>query len=270
MTTIKLDYCTTSRNEPRYALGRPHLGIQRILDERRSSYHAILKSFRSYFVPLSEIDATSQADTTAPAYVNDYLPGLDCVALYCLLAQNTSASYIEIGSGNSTKFARRSIHDNRLKTTVVSIDPQPRANVETIADEIIRKPLEDVDLSIFDRLRARDVLFIDNSHRSFMNSDVTVCFLDVLPRLASGVLIQIHDIFLPYDYPPSWAERYYNEQYLLGALLANGMPGFDVVLPCYYVSLQQDLVSIVEELWQTRNEFRDVERHGGSFWMRKR
>jgi hypothetical protein len=75
------------------------------------------------------------------------------------------------------------------------------------------------------------VLFIDSSHHSFTNSDVTAFYLDILPRLKSGVVIQIHDVFFPYDYPPEWSDGFYNEQYLgLQAFSAgNGTCSFNVV-----------------------------------------
>lgn len=62
-------------------------------------------------------------------------------------------------------------------------------------------------------------MFFDGSHRCFQNSDVTAFFLDVMPRLPSGILIGIHDILWPQDYPPGWKDRYYSEQYVLGAYL---------------------------------------------------
>ncbi len=80
-----------------------------------------------------------------------------------------------------------------------------------------------MDLALFRELQAGDVLFIDSSHRCFMNSDVTVLFLEVLPNLPPGVLVQVHDIFIPYDYPREWVERYYAEQYLLSCYLLLGV-----------------------------------------------
>src|SRR5260370_7237099 len=41
-----------------------------------------------------------------------------------------------------------------------------------------------------------------------------------LPMLPAGVLIHIHDIFLPFDYPPIWGWRAYNEQQGIVPLLA--------------------------------------------------
>ncbi len=128
--------------------------------------------------------------------------------------------FVEVGSGDSTRSAsrRRSIRDHSLPTLITSIDPTPRAEIDKLCDFVIRKPLEEVELDVFDELGPGDFLFIDGSHRSFSNSDVTVAFLDVLPRLRAGVVVHFHDIFWPYDYPPEWADRYYSEQYLLRLL----------------------------------------------------
>ncbi|MCY7410548.1 MAG: class I SAM-dependent methyltransferase [Chitinophagales bacterium] len=110
--------------------------------------------------------------------------------------------YVEIGSGNSTMVARKAIEDHQLKTKIISIDPYPRASIDNLADTLIRKPIENLsDYNFIDELNENDILFIDNSHRSLPNSNVTVCFLEIIPRIKKGVLIHIHDIYLPYDYP---------------------------------------------------------------------
>jgi hypothetical protein len=93
------------------------------------------------------------------------------------------------------------------------------AEIDRLCDSVIRRPLEELDLSIFDDLEPGDFLFIDSSHRTFSNSDVTVVFMDVLPRLRTGVIVHFHDIFWPYDYLPEWANQYYSEQYLLHSYL---------------------------------------------------
>jgi hypothetical protein len=114
---------------------------------------------------------------------------------------------------------RRSIDDHGLGTRLVSIDPHPRAETEALCNEVVRQPLEDTDLSIFAALGPDDICFIDNSHLAFQNSVVTVFMLEVLPSLRPGVLVGIHDIMLPGDYPEAWRERFYNGQYLLAAFL---------------------------------------------------
>jgi hypothetical protein len=91
-----------------------------------------------------------------------------------------------------------------------------------------------------------------------------------MPRLHRDVILHLHDIYWPVDYPNEFADRYYNEQYLLGALIANGLTSYDVLLPNYYVSLNHDLISLTEPLWSVSEGLQGVERHGCSFWMRRR
>ena len=94
--------------------------------------------------------------------------------------------YIEIGSGNSTKVVRKSIKDNDLKTIVTSIDPFPRANIDHLADKVLRFPVENMDdHSVFAEMEKGDILFIDNSHRAFPNSVPTI-FLVIKQGMAYG------------------------------------------------------------------------------------
>jgi hypothetical protein len=149
---------------------------------------------------------------------------------------------------------------------VISIDPQPRVEIDDLCDEIYRKPVENIDLDTFDRLGPGDILYIDNSHRVFMNSDATAIFLDVIPRLKPGVLVEIHDIYLPYDYPVDWTNRYYSEQYLLAAYLLAKGKRFEILLPNMFISRDGELSKILAPLWNEAS-MKDVETHGGSFWV---
>ena len=189
------------------------------------------------------------------------------MALYAFLARHNPKRYIEVGSGNSTKFARRAIVDHQLDTRIISIDPHPRAEVDGLCDEVIRAPVEDVAAATFDILDAGDVLFIDSSHRTLMNSDVTMLFLDVLPRLKPGVLVQVHDVTLPGDYPAQWSGRHYSEQYLLAAYLLGRGPLLDIVLPCAFVSDDPELHGILAPVWSAE-WMKDAEPYGCSFWFR--
>ena len=116
----------------------------------------------------------------------------------------------------------------------------------------MRSPAEEVELDVYDRLGEGDILFVDNSHRCLQNSDATVMFLEVLPRLRPGVLVEFHDITLPDDYPPEWVGRFYSEQYLLAAYLLAGGDRFDVELPNHFVSRDADLASITAPCGTTR------------------
>ncbi len=223
----------------------------------------------TYREPLRRIPVHPTPGSTEPTWYNEWLPGLDATSLYGFVAKNNPATYLEVGSGNSTKFVRRAITDHGLRTRIVSIDPHPRAEIDALCDEVIRQPLEDCDLSVFGSLSAGDVCFVDNSHCCFQNSDVTVVFLEVVPRLAPGVLIGFHDIFLPDDYPATWSERYYSEQYVLAAFLLGGYAGTEIVLPVWDACQREEFAAIVAPIWEGA-EFADVQRHGNTFWLKSR
>lgn len=173
-----------------------------------------------------------------PYWNNAYLPALDAMTIYTLAMQAKPATYVEIGSGNSTKFARRAITDHDLATKIISIDPQPRAEIDAISDTVIRQGLEEVDLTLFDGLAEGDMVFMDGSHVCLQNSDVTVFFLEVLPRLKKGVIVGIHDILWPNDYPEEWFYKNYSEQYVLGAyMLAQGL-AFPLIFASAYAEMR--------------------------------
>lgn len=262
---ILLEYPVTPI--PRYGYGRaPHQRLFRIIDSYRDNMKDNLKQFLIYKTALWNIPLTGHQESTAPCWINGFLAGLDTVALYSYVCLRNPERYIEIGSGYSTRVVRRAINDHKLRTKIISIDPHPRAYIDSLCDEIIRQPLEESDIRLFNDMKAGDILFVDGSHRCFMNSDVTVFFLDVLPELVQGVLIGIHDIRLPYDYPPAWIERFYSEQYLLAVLLLTESKKFKVVLANAFISTDQELSRILEPLWDT-TRLKDVEKHGSSLWI---
>jgi hypothetical protein len=200
-------------------------------------------------------------------WANHFIPAVDGMSI-AWAAKKARNTFIEIGSGNSTIFARAALRRQPSPAKLVSIDPHPRAEIDALCDEIIRTPLEDVDLEIFDRLGPGDVLFIDNSHRSLMNSDVTVAMLDILPRLRSGVLLGIHDIFLPFDYFATWAQRAYNEQYLIACYLLGG-DKFQIELANYWIYRQKLHESPLAATWARLGE-KVRDRPPSAFWMTRR
>ena len=129
------------------------------------------------------------------------ITAFDCLALYAIVRKYSPKLYLEIGSGMTTCFARQAITDARLRTKVVSIDPSRAVKWTTYATRLSAKVWRHAIVSLFDQLEEGDILFLDGSHRSFMNSDVTVFFIDVLPRIKPGVIVHVHDILLPWDYP---------------------------------------------------------------------
>ncbi|MEU3602821.1 class I SAM-dependent methyltransferase [Streptomyces sp. NPDC006798] len=257
---VFLDHMITP--EPRAELAP----VRALLEKGRTDYADRLTRFLDHEDLLARIPVQGLEYGSDPFWGNTWLPPLDALALYGLLAEVKPARYLEIGSGNSTMFARRAVDDLGLATRIVSIDPTPRAPIDAICDEVIRVPLQQADPAVFEALEPGDIVFLDGSHRLHMGSDVMVFFFELLPRLKPGVLVQVHDIMLPSDYPESWRWRLYSEQYLLAALLTAAPQRFDVVLPNAFVHGDPGLRDLLRPLWRRLG----VTRHDrpASFWWR--
>jgi len=256
--------------KPRFGHGKneAHPQLYGIINSCREDYKQHLKSFLTYKGVFHSI-RTSDIETqeNLPTWNNGFLPGLDIIAIYGLIRHYNPSNYVEVGSGNSTKVVRKAIKDANLKTKITSIDPFPRASIDHLSDKVIRKPVENItDFSDFDSLGKGDVLFIDNSHRCLPNSDVTVCFLEILPKLKEGVIVHVHDIYIPYDYPQFMCDRAYSEQYVLAAFLLANPDKFKPILANYFISEDSELSNILNPIWSHKN-LSSVERHGGSFWF---
>jgi hypothetical protein len=254
--------------KPRYGYGKPpHKQLYGIIDSGRTKYAQLLQKALHYadvFYDIKKQD--EEVDALKPAYNNGFLPGLDIVMLYTMIANYKPQTYIEVGSGNSTKIARKAIIETGLPTKIISIDPKPRAEIDQLTNIIIREPFEAIDLDAVFSLKENDILFIDNSHRILPNSDSMVFYLEVLPKLSKGVLVHIHDIYLPYDYPQFMCNRFYSEQYGLAMYLLANNKKYNPLLPNYFISQDAELSRILNPVWDHPN-LEGVERHGGSFWL---
>ncbi len=266
--TIHLEYKVDVK--PRYGHGKPpHSQLYAIINKNRESYSDLLNSFLGFSEKIHLIKSSeNEKNTNLPTWNNGYLPGLDIIGIYGLISKFKPKKYIEIGSGNSTKVAKKAITENLLNTEITSIDPFPRANIDHLANKVIRQPFEKIeDLRfITETLESNDILFIDNSHRVFPNSDAMVCFMELLPYLKKGVLVHIHDIYLPYDYPQFMCDRFYNEQYVLAAFIIANSDRFKTILPNFFISEDPQLSKLIEPIWDHPNLI-NVERHGGSYWL---
>lgn len=267
--TLHLEYPV--KMIPRYGFGHPpHKLLHSIIESNRETYVYWLNkalAFRQELVAFPE--RFSQNDPSQPAWNNGFLPGLDIVMLYTFIAATKPARYIEIGSGNSTKVVARAKSDQGLATEIISIDPAPRAEIDNLTNEVIRKPFEEADLSLFSQLSSGDIVFVDNSHRIFPNSDATVFFMDVLPYLPTGVIVHVHDVYLPFDYPAEVCERYYSEQYALAAFILANPSRYFTIMPNYFVSADDLLSGILDPLWKDP-AMPPAERHGASYWLQIR
>lgn len=159
-------------------------------------------------------------------YENENYVHGDAIMLHLMIRWLKPRRIIEVGSGNSscvTLDTNEHFFDNQIRCTFIEPFPDFLQSLLKPTDKIDLIPvrLQEVDLSIFDTLAPRDVLFIDSTHVSKLNSDVNRLFFEILPRLNPGVFIHIHDVFPAFEYPEQWLRegRAWNEQYLLRAFL---------------------------------------------------
>jgi len=206
---------------------------------------------------------------------NPMFPVLD-LAAYCSIIENYKPErIIEVGAGYSTCLSTMFTDIINLKTDITAIEPYPREHLLKLEKEnkitLIQNKIQDIDLSVTNLIRSlkeNDILFIDTTHIVNRDSDVSYLFIKLLPMLQKGVVVQIHDIFLPYDYSRSvyyGRGTFYNEQYLLASILANSNS---------YTSLYSSYKTFLEHFNKTKIDSNswtkpDKMRSGGSFWMQK-
>jgi hypothetical protein len=212
--------------------------------------------------------ATEPTENPTRFYLNNGLfGGLDALMAYCMVRHFRPRLIVEIGSGFSSLILAEALAKNN-EPNLVCIDPSPqnflRQNVPGLRS-LIEKRVQDIDVDFFSQLNPGDMLFIDTSHTVKIGGDVNYLFLEVLPRLEPGVIVHIHDIFLPFDYRRDWVMeqfRFWSEQYLLQAFLMFNSE-FEVLMANSYLNhyRREELKAAFPTLPSWR---------GGSFWIRRR
>jgi predicted O-methyltransferase YrrM len=170
----------------------------------------------------SDLERIGAEPPPAPRWNQDWFPRLDAAAAYAMVRTLEPKRIVEVGSGHSTRFLARAVADGRLDTRIVAIDPAPRASLEGLKVRWLKQPAQSTEPALFAGLEERDILFIDSSHQLKPGSDVEFLLQKALPRLAKGVRVHFHDIFLPDPYPVIWAWRRYDEQEAVAALIGHG------------------------------------------------
>lgn len=263
--SLHLEYKT--KLAPRY-VDVPHDLLDQIIRKNQKEYSAWISKILLHKNVFEKWKVQNKSDKQSlqPTWDNGFFPALDMMALYTIVADKRPNKIIEIGSGNSTKVIAAAINENHIDTHLTSIDPKPRAYIDDISDSIIREPLENIDLNEIKNLSAGDILFIDNSHRILPNSDATVVFMDILPYLKPGVVVHIHDIYLPFDYPQFMCDRFYSEQYSLATMILSNFSRYHTIFPAYFIYKNPRLHDILKDVW-TIPSLRHSEKHGGSYWI---
>ena len=186
---------------------------------------------------------------------NGMFPTADAAVYQGMIRRYEPTHVIEVGCGWSTA----ALFDAGAAQLVTLIDPYPDRVHELLSPDdlarcdLLESRLQDVPLSRFQVLDSGDVLFVDSSHVTKLGSDVNRIFFEILPALASGVIVHFHDVFYPFEYPKTWVQngRAWNETYLLRAFLEYNQ-AFEIVL---WVNMLQTMGYLTGE--------------GSSIWLRK-
>ena len=191
----------------------------------------------------------------------------DAELLYAMIRRFSPRRVIELGSGMSTLVIADALSRGEGASHLVC-DPFPRAELRPVIEQVAELravSAADIPVAEFETLEPGDVLFVDTTHTVKIGSEVNRIVLEVLPALSAGVLIHVHDIYLPWEYPREFMEDrsfFWNEQYLLQAFLAFNRE-FEVLFGAH--ALARRYPAELEELVPSRS----LGRHPSSFWMRR-
>lgn len=189
----------------------PYPAIDQLFEQNASAFTGVLDVVDRHAAALEGLKSL---------FDQSWFPSLDAAVAYTLVRERKPQHIAEVGSGHSTRVLSRALGG---VGEIVAIDPSPRADIIDLPGvRVVPSTLQTTPLDLFDALKAGDALFIDSSHILMPGSDVDILLNRVLPMLPAGVLVHIHDIFLPFDYPSIWGWRAYNEQLGVLPLLATG------------------------------------------------
>lgn len=222
---------------------------------------------------------TEQDQSRGPFFLlNSAYMAVDAHVYWSLIRALRPRRIVEIGAGYSTLVASAACELNREQglpeSELIAIEPYPWEAYKRGwpgLTKLIPTRLQQVPMETFTDLRDGDILFIDSSHVLRAGNDVQMEYLEILPRLAEGVLVHIHDISLPEQYPKCYYDRqfYWNEQELLQAFLAFNSR-FEVVWAGNHMLLRhpEQVMRVFPEISDMRAVFPDSE--PTAFWMRVR
>ena len=246
---------------------RELLGIDFQIEESTDRFLRLIESYGMGFA----------ADVVRFEYQerNDYFRGLDALALYLVVRDLKPQLIVEIGQGFSTRILLAALERNGEESGqmsgLVSVDPYSRfrpARMPVGVDfRVIDQPVQTLDATAL--FAGCNLVFVDSTHVFKFGSDVEWEFTQIYPRLQSGTILHVHDVFSPYQYPRRWiveAKRFWNEQYFLEAFLAFNKD-FEVHLPMHLLARESsELRRAIEDL----NLPRDFKFEGQSFYVRRR
>lgn len=254
----------------RYGWGKPaHPEFVALFEQHRDQIVRRLKGYSSLADTLGQV---AREGGNGPFWKNTLLPAIDAISIVGMIREFGPRRFVEVGSGSSTKFARFAVQAFAPGCKIISIDPYPQPGIAKYSDELIQAPLQTIDRARFPELSEGDILWIDGSHITYSGSDVAVAMLDLVPRLSPRVIVGIHDIPLPWDYPPGMAELMFSELHVVAAYLLGAIKKIEILLPCFYLNVvDKSLRELLAPIWALPNlqNLRELD-GGGALWFMHR
>lgn len=240
----------------------PYDAIEALFRARENVFQDVLAQMQDL---AADLLAIGDEKPPQPRWRQDWFPRLDAMAAYTMVRWLKPKRIVEVGSGHSTRFYARAVCDGGLNISITAIDPAPRADISELGVLVVQETVQGTGIKPFSELANGDILSIDSSHILMPASDVDFLFNVVMPNLAPGVIVHIHDMFLPDDYPPSWAWRGYNEQLAVATLLQG--QGYDMLWSSRYVLTRMadalKATPLIEKIECPKGAFES------SLWLRK-
>ena len=252
----------------RYAENLPAAGFTPAYEPVERLFAGMQDTFRQELSELEaygdELLAIGSHPPPAPRWNQSWFPRLDGAAAYGLVRRHRPSRIIEVGSGHSTRFFAQAIKDGNIACQLTALDPAPRADIGKLPVTLHRMTLQEAGSVPFHDLSPNDFVIVDSSHILMPGSDVDFLLGRVLPLLPAGVILHVHDIFLPDDYPCQWGWRAYNEQQGILPLVLEGK--WQTLFASHYVAsrMADDVAaSIVGKLARPKEAIES------SLWLRK-
>ncbi|MCP8689157.1 class I SAM-dependent methyltransferase [Marinobacterium sedimentorum] len=254
-----------NRNPSRpFSDNRPLSGIDWNVDEQLVLLGKLVLAFE-----LEDLSNTKLDDKTF-YFGNGAFESGDAEYLYQIIRYLKPSKVYEIGSGNSTLIAAKAIlkntqGDSGYKCKHLCVEPYEMPWLEETGVEVVREKVEELPISFFSELGENDILFIDSSHIIRPQGDILFEYLELLPTLRKGVIVHVHDIFSPRNYPANWMQdevKFWNEQYILEAFLSHNS-SWEIIGALNYLHHQHyDDLKLV-------SPFLTPDREPGSLYIRK-
>ena len=192
--------------------------IEAAFREAQPAFADVLAAIETHGTRLASFDGPPPQ----PRWGQSWFPRLDGAAAYAVIRAHGPKRIVEVGSGHSTRMLARAAEDTGESARITCIDPAPRAALQGLEIDWHQRVLSEAALPLFQALEAGDIAFFDSSHVLWPGTDVDMILNRILPVLAPGVLVHIHDILLPDPYPPAWEWRGYTEQNGLAGWMLGG------------------------------------------------